>query len=225
MEVIGAINWENRGYIWGETSEFLNEINPPRRRVVIGDAEQLAATSIILEWSHSSILLFPGADNRNVLSWARKGYAKKGSSLVLNQETSKWIADRGAQVEGVYVRSGRNFSPDRMARTTLAKVGQWAERYGFSRVRLKPMRDEMMMDYRSLKLEEVATPEDRSGRSGDQNRLCVEWNGGGSRFVESAHQFGSEVKFSEGRHDRVINQLCQWYKFTPYEVGEIFLLG
>ena len=51
-----------------------------------------------------------------------KGYAKRGAALILNQETPKWIANRNAQVEGVYVRSGHNFSPDWMARTTYGEI-------------------------------------------------------------------------------------------------------
>ena len=51
----------------------------------------------------------------------------------------------------------------------------------------------------------------------------AEWRG--SSFAKAAHQFGLKVPFLEGRHDRVVNQLCRWYQFMPYEVGEIFLLG
>ena len=106
---IGAINWATKEYILEETAEFLSEVTSSHRRVAIGDAEQLAATSIILARSVPKILLLLGTDNRNVLAWTRKGYAKKGAALVLNQETARWVERTGSHVEGVYVRSGHNF--------------------------------------------------------------------------------------------------------------------
>ena len=77
------------------------EVTPPHRRTIIGDAEQFAATSIFLAWSSPEKLLILCTDNRNVMAWTRMGYAKKGDALTLNQETSKWIARKGVQVEAI----------------------------------------------------------------------------------------------------------------------------
>ena len=77
LEGLGAINWETREYIWEETDGLLREVATVRRRTVIGDAEHLAATSIVLAWSRADTLLLLGTDNRNVLACTRKGYSKK----------------------------------------------------------------------------------------------------------------------------------------------------
>ena len=42
LQRIGAINWDNKEYILEETKPFLGDVNPPHRRVIIGDDEQLA---------------------------------------------------------------------------------------------------------------------------------------------------------------------------------------
>ena len=117
-----------------------------------------------------------GADNRNVLARTRKGYARKGAALVLNQETSKWIASRNSQVEMLYVRSGHNFSPDWMTRTTYGEIEKWAGNFGFPRVRLRPMWEEMMQGCRRLQLKEVEVPEIRTEQKAQGELICVaEW--------------------------------------------------
>ena len=215
LERIGSINWETKEYILEGADEFLTEISPARRRITIGDAEQLAETSIVLAWSSASTLLLLGTDNRNVMAWTREGYAENGSALALNQETSKWISNHRSQVEGVYVRSGRNFSPDRMTRAEYDQIEAWAVIFEFTRVRRRPMWDEMMMDYRSLRLIEGMIPEIRSERKNQEKLRCAGWNGGGASLVEAAHGFGSIVQFVGSRHDQVINQFCQRYGFEP----------
>ena len=169
---IGAVNWETREYISEETAEFLDEIAPLRRRIFICDAEQLAATSIALVWSHSPTLLLLGNDNRHFLAWPRKGRTDKGASLTPNQETSKLIAGRCSQVEGVYLRSGHNFSPDWAARTTPGNIEGWA----------RHLRGEMMSDYRSLMAKEVMMPEERTERRDEQHRFCQRGGMGRKQF-------------------------------------------
>ena len=222
---IGSINWETREYIWEAAEEFLRELTPARRGIVIGDAEKLAATSIAMAWSSPSIHPLLGTDNRNALEWTRKGGAKKGAALAINQETSKWISDRGAQVEWVYVRRGHNFSPDWLARTTHGEIEKWAEEFGCRRVRLKPAWGEMTQDYRSLHLAEISMPEQRSGRSDDQNFLRLEWNGGWRSFAEASHLFGLKAHFLPARSDGVVNQFRHRYQFMPYGGGDSLLLG
>ena len=170
---IGAINWEKKEYILEDTDEFINEITPSHRIIAIGDDEQLAAaTSIGISWSNADTLLLLGPGNRNVLAWTKKGYAKKGAALILNQEPSRWIAKRRSRVDGVYVRSGRNFSPDWMTRAETSNVLEWAAKYGFARVRLRPRWGEMMADYRNLMSMEITMPESRSFRRDLQTLVC-----------------------------------------------------
>ena len=225
-ERIGAINWEKREYIVEDTDQFLPEIAPEYRRVTIGDAEQLAATSIVLAWCAEDHLLLLGTDNRNVLAWTKKGYAKKGAALVLNQETSKWIANRRASVEGVYVRSGHNFSADWLTRATYDQIEKWAAAHGFARVRLKPLWGRMLADYKSLKLKEKTMPDYRLDQKKNREELCVEWNGCGSSFVNAVHGFGFRTQYLQHRHSRMIRQFDQWYGHEPFdEETKIFVLG
>ena len=96
LDKIGSNNWETKEYIWGETEGFLSEITPPHRRVVISDPEQLESASIILTWGKASVLQLMGTDNRNVMAWTRKGYAKKGWRPRLeprNFKVSGWIGE------------------------------------------------------------------------------------------------------------------------------------
>ena len=223
LERIGAINWETKEYIVEDTKAFLLEITPTHRGVAIGDAEQLAASSIILACSHAEVLWLLVTDNRNVLAWERKGFAKKGDDAILNQETSKWMSSRRSQVEGVFIRSGRNFSPDWMTRTSYDAIEQWASHRGFRMIRLDPLWGEKIQDFRRIKVAEVTMPDDRVENTNSPNLLCVEWNSGGWRFVEDARRFGLTVQFAQSRHDLVTNQFCQRYGFGPYRGGDIFL--
>ena len=160
------------------------------------------------------------------VSMDQEGICQKGAALNLNRETSKWIANRRAQVEGVYVRSGHNFSPDWMTRADYDQILSWAERYGFSRVRLRPLRDEMMADYRKVGAKEVCLPEIRTECQAGRPLKCVGWNGGGTSFVTAAHRFGLNVQFLRARHGRVINQFCKWYNFESYDdSNDIFIMG
>ena len=171
------------------------EITPPHRRVAIGDAEQLEATSIILAWRNAEILLFLGSDNRNVLTLAMKVFAKKAAASVLNQETSKWIANRGSQVEGVFIRSGRNFRPDWMTRTSHEAIEQWSAQYGFKRIRLRPIWGKTMPDSHSLQIEEVTMPGRRVENANNPNLLFVEWNSGGVCFVRRRTELDPQCNF------------------------------
>ena len=222
---IGAINWETRQYMVEETADFLPQITPVHRRTVIGDAEQLAATSIVIAWSQPTHLLILGTDNRNVLAWTRKGYAKKGAALVLNQETSKRIARTGAQVEGVYIRSGRNFSPDWMTRTTYEEIERWANQYGFNRIRLKPIWGEMMRGRNGRIIREVEMPRNRNDDRAEKQLVFAEWNSGGGCFTEAAHHFGINAQVLQPRHHLAINQFYERYSYAPYVGGEVHILG
>lgn len=225
LESLGDIHWETKEYILEENGSFLPEINRAHRRIAIVDSEQLAATGIVLSWSNSATLLLLGTDDRNVSARTRKGCAKKGSGLIMNKETSMWIANRGAQVEGVYVRSGRNLIPDWVTRASYDQIEKRAGRPGFTRVRAKPLWGEMMQDYRSLRLSEVMMPECRAERTDNKHLVCVERHGGGSWFAEEAQCFGLTVQLIQARHGRAINQFCRRYDFGPYIAGGISLSG
>ena len=198
------------------TEEFLPEITAPHRRTVIGDSEQLAATSIVLLWSNPGELLILGTDNRNVLAWTRKGYAKQGPALILNQETSRWIATRKCMVEGIYIRSGHNFSPDWMTRTDEHLVEEWAKKHGFTRLRLKPKWEEMMSTYREIQQQEIRMPDSRIPRQLD-HLICVEWNGSGTSIAEAASIFGMTLKYLEPRHKLITQQFSQRYRYQPFK--------
>ena len=73
-------------------------------------------------------ILLTGADNTNVMAWTSKGYAKKGPSLTLNQETAKLIVKKKLIIEGFYLCSGRNFSADWLSRTDLDLILEWSHR-------------------------------------------------------------------------------------------------
>ena len=222
---IGAINWEKKEYIVEETIDFLPQVTPGHRRTTIGDSEQLAATSIVLAWSHPSLLLILGTDNRNVLAWTRKGYAKKGAALVLNQETSKWIDKSNAQVEGVYIRSGHNFSPEWMTGTTYEEIEELAQRHRFMRARLQPIWDEMMKHSNERPLKEVEIPESRIEQKQGKDIICVEWNGGGGCFTEAAGILVSLCNICNHVKNLAVNQFYERYECAPYVGCSIFLLG
>ena len=73
-------------------------------------------------WGEVGKILLIGADNRNVLAWSSNGFAKKGLSVTLNQETATWIASRKLIVESFFLRSGHNFSADWMSRSDLDSI-------------------------------------------------------------------------------------------------------
>ena len=137
----------------------------------------------------------------NVLAWAKKGYAKTGSAMRLNQETSRWIALRKLRVEPFYLRSGHNFSPDWTTRTGPEEVRQWARDNGFTRIRARPYWDEML-EGRSEQFEkEITFPLGRR-RVAPINKLCAEWNGSWNAFNTAAGQFGIIAKVLNARHQQ-----------------------
>ena len=211
IDRFASINWGRTEYILEEAHEYLAEIMPARRRAVICDTEQLAATSVVVEWSRPEILLLLGTDNRNVLAWTNRGYAKKGTSLFLNQATSRWIATMKCQVEGVYARSGHNFSPGWMTRTPLRQVEEWARRSGFARIPFRSMWGELMEAHHANKLKEIAMPEERTVRKVSERRICLEWNGIGGAIADASQLFGLEMQFAKPRHDYVDDQFCERY--------------
>ena len=71
-----------------------------------------------------------GTDNTNVMAWTSKGYTKKGASLTINQETSKWIAKKKLIIERFYLRIVRNFGDDLLSRTDLDQIVEWSHRMG-----------------------------------------------------------------------------------------------
>ena len=227
LGIVAAINCatREREYILAETQHYLDEINPPHRRIAIGDAEQLAATCIVIAWSHPTVLLLLGTDNQNVLSWAKRGYSKKGAALVLIQETARWVAVRKCQVEGVYVRSGHNFSPDWMTRTPSIKVHAWAGKNGFARAHFQAMREELAHEYRENIVGGIAMPLQRTISQVTDDRICVEWNSSGGVVASVTREFGMEIQFIGARHDNVTNQFCERYGYEAYSDGAIFLFG
>ena len=225
LDKFAAINWERSEFMLENADEFLDEIIDAHRRKLICDTEQLAATSIVVAWSCEHSLLLMGTANRNVLAWTKKGYAKKGTALKLNQMSSFWIAEKKTQVEGVYIRSGHNFSADWMTRESEKRVLAWAEKNGFTRIRFRPMWGKMKDELLNKAMEEWSMPEIRSHRQVHEPLLCVEWNGTGSAIASAAHSFGLTVKYLNSRHDSVTNQFCHRYDYGPYIGGEIFTLG
>ena len=145
-ERFASFNWERREFTLEDAREYLSKITPTSRGTIIGDTELLAERSIVVAWRRPNILSLLGAYNRNVSTWTKRGYEKKGTALLLNPATSSGIATRKCQVEGVYVRSGHNISPEWMARTPSSQVGEWATRDGFGRVFPRPMWGELMVD-------------------------------------------------------------------------------
>ena len=45
-----ATNWPTKQYVVVDSGGFLADMNPKSRRIIIGDVEQLASTSIIAMW-------------------------------------------------------------------------------------------------------------------------------------------------------------------------------
>ena len=221
---IGAINWDTHEYILEDTRRYLNEVNPPHRRIVISDAEQLVATGIIIAWAKPGKILLLGTDNRNVLTWTAKGYAKKGAALRLTQETSKWIALRNLRVEGFYLRSGHNFSPDWMTRTSSSEVEEWAKKAGFSRIHLKPLWDDMMEGARNNALKEAEMPLEKKTIKVEE-MMCVEWRSIGSSFTKSVTEFGLPIQYLQPHHSHAANLFFHKFEQQPYGGWPIFLLG
>ena len=125
MGRFAAINWATKEFIVEDSVDYLDDVNPKKRRVIISDAEQLAATSIVLTWGESETVLFMGTDNQNVLAWPNNGFAKLGVALTLNQEAEEWVSRRKIVAEGFYLRSGYNFSADLVSRTNLDAILEW----------------------------------------------------------------------------------------------------
>ena len=122
-----AINWAAKEFIVGDSVDYLDDVNPKKRRAIISKVERLAATSIVLTWGESENVLLMGTDNQNVLAWANNGFEKLGIALTLNQETAKWASRRKIVVEGFYLRRGRNFSADWIIRTTIDAILEWGD--------------------------------------------------------------------------------------------------
>ena len=85
------------------TEAFLNDINPFRRNLIMGDRAVLASSCIITAFGGTGDMLLHGTDSQNVPEWAPGGYAGKGDVLVLNHETAWRIAARKSAVGGFYV--------------------------------------------------------------------------------------------------------------------------
>ena len=153
------------------------------------------------------------------MSWngPKKGYAKRGIASV-EQGTSRWVETRRFHVEGVYARSGRNFSPDWMYRASWGQIEAWAGRNKLPRVHFRCMWGELMSEHRRDVSEEITTPKCRTIKHAQYKRLCAEWNSAGGAVTTASREFGLDLRFPNSRHGRVTKQLCRRYtsEYAPY---------
>ena len=167
-----------------------------------------------------------GADNQKVSAWPKKGYPKKGSALVLNQDTPRVIAVKRYTAEPYYLRICHNFSADWVARAEIQEVMLRASRRGFKRLRFKPCWGEWVADRLGNPLGEVTMPYARFRVSAKQGNLrVVEWSGAGAAFAVESEQFGICTQYLHPRHGRMVIQLGQYRKFGQYQGGVANLLG
>ena len=152
-------------------------------------------------------------------------FREKGAALKLNRMTSFWIAEKGTQVEGVYVRSGHNFSADWMTRELEDKVLRWASSHGFTRVRFRPIWEQLEAIQYNKTLLEWNMPFMREPVKMTNALLRVEWNGTGNVVANAALQFGFEVKYLLPRNDAGANHFLERFGLEPYVSGEIFVIG
>ena len=47
LGVSASVNWDKKEFICEESSAYINEIDHPHRKIIIGNSEQLSATSIV----------------------------------------------------------------------------------------------------------------------------------------------------------------------------------
>ena len=221
---IGATNWDLNGYILEAPYDYLPEITIGHRRTTTGDSERLVATFIIAAWTKQGWILLLGTENSNVMAWATNGYAKRGSALLINRSTARWIALRGLRVGSLYMGSGRNFSPDRMTRTAKEDVIEWATQCGITKVRLGPLWGELMANYRDNVRKEIEMPRTRRVVQ-TVGKLCVDRNGTGGGVMVADVVFGGEVRYLIAMHNREENTFRDMRGSTPFTGWGIFLLG
>ena len=221
-----AINWTTKEFIVEDSVEYLDDVNPNGRRVIISDVEQLAATSIMVTWGEPGTVLLLGTDNQNVLAWTHNGFAKLGIAITLNQETAKWLSRNKAIVEGFYLRSGHNFSADWMSRANLDAILDWAESAGFRRARFKARRNTFISKWKQNQSEGW-----EPGPVLIERKLpcfegkCAEWNIAGGGLTRAAMDMGVPVEYLYPRHTSVIEWMSRDCGLKPYMAGEIALLG
>ena len=186
-----ATSWATKEYVVEDAMGFPNEINPDHRQLVICDSEQLAATSIITLWGGESGILLSGTYNTNVLAWAPNGYAQKGESLILNQETPKWIAKKKLIAGCYYLRSGHNFSADWMSRSDLDQIIERPQRMGFCLSRFRARWNEFIAVWKQNRSDNWTPGPIIMGRKIPRfPGKCVEWNSAGGGFTKDAADMG-----------------------------------
>ena len=114
-----------------------------------------------------------GTAATNVMEWASKRYARKGSSLTLNQATSKWVVNKKRIVEGFFLRSGRNFSADWLSRADLDQITEWAHRMGFYRARVRARWNEFIADWKQNQVDNWMPPQSLWGGKSLDSRECA----------------------------------------------------
>lgn len=142
-----AINWTNKVYVVEDAMEFLEEINPDHRQLVICDSEQLDAASIITLRGEEKCILLMGTDNTNVMAWTSKGHAKKGGVAHLKSGNREVGGKEEYSGRRFYLRSGHNFSDDWLSRPDLDKIMEWGNRMGFFRARFRARWNEFVSDW------------------------------------------------------------------------------
>ena len=62
----------------------------------------------------------------------RQDMRKRGESLVLYQDMSKWIVKMQLIVGSFYIRSGHNFSADCIWWADMGRIIEWSQKMGFT---------------------------------------------------------------------------------------------
>ena len=221
-----AINWTTKEFIVEDSVEYLDDVNPNGRRVIISDVEQLAATSIMVTWGEPGTVLLLGTDNQNVLAWAHNGFAKLGIALTLNQETAKWLSRNKVIVEGFYLRCGHNFSADWMSRANLDEILDCAESAGFRRMRFKARRGAFISNWKQNQSDgwepgPVMIEREIPCFEGK----CAEWNSAGGGLTRAAMDMGVPVEYLYPRRTSVVEWAIRNCGLKPYMARDIALLG
>ena len=203
-----AINWTDRTYVVENTMDFLLDLNPVRREIVISDVEQMAATCIVAVWGEPAQVLLLGTDNQNVLACANKGYAKRGVALILNQVNAKWIAKRRLVVGGFFLRIGHNFSADWISRASLEDILEWAHCSGFRRIRYQARWNDSIAEWKQTQIDFWIPGPSRLGRCEPRfPGKCVEWNSDGGSLWQAAYDMGVPISYLYPRHSAVVERM------------------
>ena len=135
---VGGSNWRTIEFFVGRPAQFFNPLLQENRdRGHISEIEFLVEAICTLIWSNDSetLIMCGLTDNMCANMRIAGGKAKHGVAIRLTRMFYNWLLHQRFRFHSIYIRSGRNISPDFSSRSSEEEIDILARQNDMARIR------------------------------------------------------------------------------------------